>query len=489
MIDFKKWKRTTGSPTRLLLDPLNPRLPEADHTLSQRELIESLVANDDVEDLAKSIVEKGYYPLEPLIAIEQDGKRSVIEGNRRLAALKLLISPDGAPDKEVKKFRRLSEQFDTDTIKKIEILTAPSRAAAAPLIMGKHTKPEVQMWRPIMKAKFYSRLLDTGQTIDEIAREDGTTPSEVARFLQSYGMYQVACTLDLPEDVTKIVSNPRAFPMSTLDRIYRSTPGQKFLGVQFEADGSMKGKVNPDEFRKGFAKLVQDVAVGGEDGIDSRKTNNNEAIEAYLDGIPSTHRPNRRRRGSFTTDSLLAQAAKQTKRPAKAPAKPKRKPVRRPVGIIPRTVQCELNSRRIKDVFTEVKKLRVETFRNSTAIMFRALLEMCVSYYLDETGKINELLARHRKKGKKPADWYPTLRQMLNYVLHDDPDISLSPLTLKALRKHVTDNESFFSIDSLDSFVHNRRFNPSEEHLRGLWDQFEELFLLLLKEPEQPEEE
>ncbi len=69
MIDFKKWKRTIGSPTRLLLDPLTPPLPEAAHTLSQRELIESLVANDDVEDLAKRIVEKGYYPLEPLIAI------------------------------------------------------------------------------------------------------------------------------------------------------------------------------------------------------------------------------------------------------------------------------------------------------------------------------------------------------------------------------------------------------------------------------------
>ena len=49
MIDFKKWKKTTGNPTRLLLDPLNPRLPEADHSLSQRELIESLVANDDVD--------------------------------------------------------------------------------------------------------------------------------------------------------------------------------------------------------------------------------------------------------------------------------------------------------------------------------------------------------------------------------------------------------------------------------------------------------
>ena len=41
MIDFKKWKKATGNPTKLLLDPLNPRLPEADHSLSQRELLEA----------------------------------------------------------------------------------------------------------------------------------------------------------------------------------------------------------------------------------------------------------------------------------------------------------------------------------------------------------------------------------------------------------------------------------------------------------------
>lgn len=484
MIDFNKWKRTAGSPTKLLLDPLNPRLPEADHSLGQRELIEALVANDDVLELAKSIVEKGYYPLEPLIVIEEDGRRTVIEGNRRLAALKLLLSPEAVNDRDAKKFRRLSEQTDTGRLKKIDIMIAPSRAAAAPLIMGKHTKPEVQMWAPIMKAKFYKRLLDGGQSIVEIAKDDGTSPSEVARFLQSYGMYQIACGLDLPEDVEKIVANPRDFPMSTLERIYRSAPGQEFLGVQFGSDGSLTGRIDPAEFKKGYAKLVADVAVNTSE-VNSRKLNDNTTIKKYLDGISADHRPNRRRRGAFTSESLLTGKKARAKVARKEVTKSKRKGARVPVGIIPSSVRCELNSPRIDAILTEVKKLRVETFRNSAAVMFRTLLELCVSYYLDETGKIEAILSKHREKGKK-TDWYPSLRQMLQYLLHDDPDIKLSPLTLKALRKHVSDNESFLSIDSLDAFVHNRRFNPTEEHLRSLWEQFQELFLFLLKEPEKP---
>ena len=485
MIDFKKWRKRTATVTELLLDPLNPRLPEADHSLSQRELLEALVANDDVEDLAKSIVEKGYYPLEPLIAIEDGGKRHIMEGNRRLAALKLLLSPDGAPEKEVKKFRGLSERIDTDQIKRVEIMIAPSRTAAAPLIMGKHTKPEVQMWKPIMKARFYKRLLDDGQRIEEIAREDGTTPSEVARFLQTYGMYQVACTLELPEEVLGVVTSPRTFPMSTLERIYRSTPGQKFLGVEFDVDGSLKGKINPDEFKKGYGKVVTDVGTGA---IDSRKTNSMGAIEKYLDGIDDEHRPNPRRRGSFTTESLLSQAEDKTKDARKVRLKPKQKVVRKPLGLIPSSVRCELNCPRIKAVFAEVKKLRVKTCPNTTAVMFRVLLEMCISYYLDETQKIKDILKKHRAKGKK-ADWYPSLRQTLSYILDQDPDISLSPLSLKALRKHASDDQSFLSVHSLDSFVHNRQFNPTEQHLRSLWNQFEELFKLLLVEPKKPEKE
>ena len=79
--------------------------------------------------------------------------------------------------------------------------------------------------------------------------------------------------------------------------------------------------------------------------------------------------------------------------------------------------------------FTEVKKLRVSTYPNSCAVMLRTLLEMCISYYLDEKGKIKAILGKFAKKGKG-KDWYPSLQQMLNYILNEDPDISLSPLSL-----------------------------------------------------------
>ncbi len=99
MIDYSKWKESQLTVTNLLLDPINARIPGSSPTLSQRELLADLVENDKVLDLAKSIVDNGFFPVESLIMVEESKKKYVVEGNRRLAALKLLISPEMAPDK------------------------------------------------------------------------------------------------------------------------------------------------------------------------------------------------------------------------------------------------------------------------------------------------------------------------------------------------------------------------------------------------------
>jgi hypothetical protein len=96
--DFSSWPQRAISVTTLQLDPQNPRIPPTDRELTQPELIAELVEHDDVYGLAKEIVEQGYWPLESLIAVKEGSKSIVVEGNRRLAALKVLINPTLAPE-------------------------------------------------------------------------------------------------------------------------------------------------------------------------------------------------------------------------------------------------------------------------------------------------------------------------------------------------------------------------------------------------------
>lgn len=79
---------------KLLLDPQNPRLAEfgISPETSQSDLLTTLWKELAVEEVAMSIAYSGYFPHEPLFVEEAPkGRYIVIEGNRRLAAVKLLL--------------------------------------------------------------------------------------------------------------------------------------------------------------------------------------------------------------------------------------------------------------------------------------------------------------------------------------------------------------------------------------------------------------
>jgi hypothetical protein len=102
----------------LLVDALNPRLPNPN--LKQREIQRALARTQDrkLAVLAKDIVDHGLSPSELPIVMQlpTDPKQFVVlEGNRRLTALKALENPnflEGAVDAAVlKELKKLSERY------------------------------------------------------------------------------------------------------------------------------------------------------------------------------------------------------------------------------------------------------------------------------------------------------------------------------------------------------------------------------------------
>lgn len=81
---------------KLIFDVENPRLPrrlqgEDDESI----IIDYMIKYGNMIELMKSITETGYFEAEPLLVIPNpDKKYIVIEGNRRLAALKLINNPE-----------------------------------------------------------------------------------------------------------------------------------------------------------------------------------------------------------------------------------------------------------------------------------------------------------------------------------------------------------------------------------------------------------
>ncbi len=77
----------------LMLDNKNPRLPESAYGKSQSDLMAIFYRDYALDELAESYAANGFFPTEALLILP-DG--SVIEGNRRLAALKYLFHDQDA---------------------------------------------------------------------------------------------------------------------------------------------------------------------------------------------------------------------------------------------------------------------------------------------------------------------------------------------------------------------------------------------------------
>ena len=78
----------------LELDPQNPRLPELVQGKSQSELLKHIFEHHVLEEIAQSYVDNGFFPHEPLIVLPKKpgtNRFTVLEGNRRLAALMILL--------------------------------------------------------------------------------------------------------------------------------------------------------------------------------------------------------------------------------------------------------------------------------------------------------------------------------------------------------------------------------------------------------------
>jgi hypothetical protein len=88
------WRRRLGF---FDLDPENFRLPKDVEVDDPDELLRYFHKNHELEEIAWSIAEEVYWPEEPVLTITSpadESHRIVVEGNRRLAALKLLAGAE-----------------------------------------------------------------------------------------------------------------------------------------------------------------------------------------------------------------------------------------------------------------------------------------------------------------------------------------------------------------------------------------------------------
>lgn len=148
----------------LRLDPENPRLDENIAKSSQADLMNVFYNNYVLEELAESYVANGFFPSEHLLALK-DG--TVLEGNRRLAALKFLLHDKDAVEAGIPKYET-SEDFskaDEENLLEVPVLYVGSRDDVWAYLGFRHISGPKE-WSASAKARYVSKR------IDEIAKSN-----------------------------------------------------------------------------------------------------------------------------------------------------------------------------------------------------------------------------------------------------------------------------------------------------------------------------
>lgn len=169
--------------SKLYFDTKNPRLVEYSQLKNEDEIIQALWNDMAVNEIVMSILANGFFENEALYAIQEESKYIVIEGNRRLAAVKLILNPDRC--KGMTKYAdKITEKLQNDLEEGLPVIVLEKREDAWRYIGFKHVNGPVK-WDSYAKAEYIAQVHnDYKVALNDIAEQIGDSHKTTIKLYQ-----------------------------------------------------------------------------------------------------------------------------------------------------------------------------------------------------------------------------------------------------------------------------------------------------------------
>ncbi len=214
-------EETYEKPAALHFDRTNPRAPDRQFA-DEDAVIKHLAKWFDVGELVLAIAHSGWYDYEPLIVLAPGNV--VLEGNRRLAALRILADPELGKVLNVPVPEEVGPKARPD---RVRILRVESRSAARAFIGFKHVNGAFK-WDAMAKAKFAADWYSEEADIEAIARQLGDTHNTVVRLVNGWNVLQQSQRAGFDMDLR----SPGRFSLSHLYTALARPTVRGYLGLE-----------------------------------------------------------------------------------------------------------------------------------------------------------------------------------------------------------------------------------------------------------------
>ncbi len=438
--------------SQLLVDVQNPRLPSVKE--SQQEAIRSMVhvQGDKIIALAKHLVENGPNPSSLPIVMpnnNSEGMFDVLDGNRRVTALKLLESPSIVEDilagKAYQSLKQLCKSFEQNPINQLNCFIVASRDDADTWIQlihrGQNEGAGLVEWDGQVAARYDARV--------------GSKPFAL------HVLDFVKDNAELSEETQRRIDEGK-FPITNLERLVNTPYVREKLGIE-KVDGEALTTYPEQEVLKGLTQIVEDIGTKKITVSDIKsQTQRIDYINAFNETdlpAPSSKAEESRSLGeeseggdeSKTTDA--AELGTSLTRPRAQSANRR--------YLIPSSCVLRIDQPRINRVYRELKQLNVHKFPNAVGVMLRVFIELSLDYYLENMLNWNEQRIDNAKLANK-LDAARDYMQTSNIMTRQQ----LDPIKKAASGQTIL----VASVKTLHSYVHNQHFNPIPSELNIAWD-------------------
>lgn len=453
-----KTTKTEAEVGDLLLDLENPRTGKV---ASQAEALEAVIKlnSQHFRNMMLSINENDLDPGDSLyVIVDGDDEDSyvVVDGNRRLAALKVLNNPvllDGTKlgDSIKKRLRDAAGLFAP--IEPISCVVFESREDANEWIERRHGKGldgEGRIpWNTLESDRF----------------QKDRTVLDVIGFVERNSTFEEA-------DWQRIKKSVEKSP-TTLRRFLVSKAGKQALGfVEKDDNEGPAFKRDPGYIIKVLSHLFSDIDAGD---VNSRTYNKASDIEEYFLGLPAALGVGKQKvtaSQAFGTTNLkdgVERPRLSKKVSTAAPAKTKKVTPHRLTLAPARHPFAEPAEEKGKQLLREASKLRLKEVPLASAFLFRAMLEFATD---------TEMRASGISK-KDAAGGTLDLKGRFNAVvdhLTKTPGRLGGKGDLNAIKTTLNAHAGTVTISALNGYIHNRFQKPSPDDLRNAWDHAVPLF-------------
>jgi ParB-like chromosome segregation protein Spo0J len=419
----------------LLIDAQNPRLVQPN--VSQREALRSLaqMQGPKLIVLAKDIVEYGLNPAELSIVmplLDMRNRYVVLEGNRRLTALRALENPDlfaeAITSSALRQIRTHSKKYRAAPVDSIPCIAVKDRDEARHWIELRHTGfragAGIIPWSHEDSMRFKAR----GGPVD--------VHIQALDFLEARG--------DLtPEERRKV-------PATSYKRLLGTPAVRAKLGVEVR-EGQLKALADEKQVAKALLYVATDLASGN---TKVRDIYTQPQREAYAEKLPQDIKVTAVLPAGQGVDLTIGGIKIQPTRkpPSKARARDK---------LIPRDCTLNVTGPRLRDMEVELRKLSLENTTNAVSVLLRVFIELSADAYLD----------RNRMAMGPDKSLRAKLQQVTNDLLAKK---KLTPQQAQPVRRACA-RDSFLapSVTLMHDYVHNQYVFPAPGDLRRHWDSLE----------------